>query len=149
LNNFTGNSLILVDTVEYCEKLKNFLQPLCEGWEFEIIHGKIDTNERSTILYDMKNSKSHYCLIGTYGTLSTGISIKNLENIYFPDGGKSEIRIRQSLGRGMRLFPTKEFCNVFDFHDMMKMSSFLNHSKERLRIYKEQQFPYKISNVSI
>ena len=149
LNKITGNSLILVDTVEYCDSLKNFLEPLCSEWNFEIIHGSIDTNERSNILFDMKNAKSHYCLIGTYGTLSTGISIKNLENIYFIDGGKSEIRIRQSLGRGMRLYPTKEFCNVFDFQDMMKFSSFLNHSRERLRIYREQGFPYKISEITI
>ena len=79
--------------------------------------------------------------------MSTGISIKNIENLYFPDGGKSEIRIRQTLGRGMRLFPTKEYCNVFDFQDMMPFCAFLNHSRERNRIYKEQQFPVKITKV--
>jgi superfamily II DNA or RNA helicase len=149
LTKLIGNSLILVDTVEYCFKLKEFLSEFCKEWQFEVIYGEIPTEEREIILNGIKAAKSNFCLIGTYGTLSTGISINNLENIYFPDGGKSEIRIRQSLGRGMRLFPTKEYCNVFDLQDMMRYSSFLNHSKERLRIYREQQFPFKISEITI
>lgn len=149
LTKLIGNSLILVDTVEYCFKLKEFLSEFCKEWQFEVIYGDIPIEEREIILNGIKSAKSNFCLIGTYGTLSTGISINNLENIYFPDGGKSEIRIRQSLGRGMRLFPTKEYCNVFDLQDMMRFSSFLNHSKERLRIYKEQQFPYKITEITI
>ncbi len=145
INAFSANSLIMVDTVEYAESLFNYLKIKCQTWDFHIIHGKIDN--RDEIFDGMRNAKSNYGIIGTYGTMSTGISIKNIENLYFPDGGKSEIRIRQTLGRGMRLFPTKEYCNVFDFQDMMPFCAFLNHSRERNRIYKEQQFPVKITKV--
>ena len=149
LNAFSGNSLILVDTVEYCGILYDFLSKECSdsGWKFFIITGEVKNREE--IIENMRHAKDHYCIIATYGTMSTGVSIKNIEYLYFPDGGKSEIRIRQSLGRGMRLFPNKEFCIVFDFQDQIPKCSFRSHSRERMRIYHEQGFPVKITKVEI
>ncbi len=147
LNAFPENTLILVDTVEYCSILQDFLLKECKDWEFHIIHGEI--KNREDIIEGMRQTKDHYCIIATYGTMSTGVSIKNIGNMYFPDGGKSEIRIRQSLGRGMRLFPNKEFCRVFDFQDQIPRCAFRSHSMERNKIYKEQKFPVKISKVEI
>ena len=149
LNAITDNTLILVDTVEYCSILYDYLSENCgdSGWEFFIIHGEIKNREE--IIEGMRNAKDHYCIIATYGTMSTGVSIKNIGCIYFPDGGKSEIRIRQSLGRGMRLFPTKDFCKVFDFQDQIQRCAFRSHSRERMRIYREQGFPVKITKISI
>lgn len=147
LNAYTCNSLILVDTVDYCTILYDFMSEHCPGWKLFIIHGEV--NNRDEIIEGMRQAKSHYCIIATYGTMSTGVSIKNIGALYFPDGGKSEIRIRQSLGRGMRLFPTKEYCLVFDFQDEIPRCSFRSHSKERMRIYKEQKFPVKITKIEI
>jgi len=146
LNNIKGNSLILVSTVEYCTVLKDFLSVYCPTIRFEIIHGKV--NNRSDIIAEMKIS-TDFCLIGTYGTMATGVSIKNIEQIHYPDGGKSEIRIRQGIGRGMRIFPTKDFCSVFDYQDMIPRCCFKNHAAERNRIYREQNFPVKISKINI
>lgn len=146
LNNIKGNALILVSTVEYCSILKDFLSEFCPTIRFEIIHGKV--NNRSDIIADMKIS-TNFCLIGTYGTMATGVSIKNIEQIHYPDGGKSEIRIRQGIGRGMRIFPAKEFCHVFDYQDMIPRCCFKNHAAERNRIYREQNFPIKISHITI
>lgn len=148
LKHYTSNSLILVSTVEYCETLKKYLESyLGDSWNFSIIHGTIDNRE--DIIYDFKNSPSNNCIIATYGTMSTGVSIKNIGAIYFPDGGKSEKRIRQSLGRGMRLFPTKDYCLCFDLQDNMISSAFKNQAYERTKIYKEQKFPFKITKVTI
>ena len=67
------------------------------------------------------------------------------------DGGKSDIRIRQSIGRGIRLSPKtgKTHCEIFDFWDNMPSSSFNSHAKYRIGIYKEQEIPYKIVNVKL
>jgi len=148
INAYSGNSLIMVDTVEYCQILDDYFTEHCDPeWQFFQIHHLVDN--RDEIIEGMRNAKNKYGIIATYGTMSTGVSIKNIENLYFLDGGKSEIRIRQTLGRGMRLFPTKEYCNCFDFQDMLPFSSFLNHARERNRIYKEQKFPAKISKITI
>nr|DAJ28927.1 MAG TPA: DNA helicase [Caudoviricetes sp.] len=147
LKHFKKNALILVDTVSYCEYLENIISENLQEKDVRIIHGKV--KNRTDIISDMKQTKENFVLIGTYGTMSTGVSIPSIQQIYFVDGGKSEIRIRQSLGRGMRLDFDKNTCDVFDFYDNMKGSSFSNHARERLRIYKEQKFDFKITEVTI
>lgn len=153
LKAYIGNSLILVDTVEYCHVLKTFISNYFSNLNIEkdirIIHGKI--SDRDQIIQDMKDSPDNFILIGTYGTMSTGVSIPNMEAVYFVDGGKSDIRIRQSIGRGIRLSPKtgKTHCEIFDFIDNMATSSFKNHGKERLNTYKEQELEFKVTNVKL
>lgn len=62
--------------------------------------------------------------------MSTGVNIPNIMAIHFPDGGRSKIRIKQSVGRGVRLHPKKEFLTVFDYQDQMK-GKFIYESLER------------------
>lgn len=145
-NKMPGNSLILVDTVAYVEYLQEFLIVNCPTKRIEIIHGGI--KDRTGICLSMETADG-MIIIATYGTMSTGVSIKNLSNIYFPDGGKSPIRIKQSIGRGMRLFPTKDFCLVFDFQDMIPFSSFKNHAFFRNKIYRDELFPVQTIEITI
>lgn len=148
LSHFDSNALILVDTVEYCYLLRDMLKEhFNDTRQIEIINGSV--KNRDEILTNMKQTSSGFILIGTYGTMSTGVSIPNIEQLYFVDGGKSEIRIRQSLGRGIRLSPGKTSCKVFDFYDNMQASSFKKHAMYRMSIYKEQQLPFKIKTVNI
>lgn len=147
LNAFHGNSLILVDTVEYCTILQDFLSRYCPDWTFEIIHGTI--KNRDEIFDEMRNSKDKYCIIGTYGTMGTGINIKNLEICYFADGGKSESRIGQAIGRIMRLFNGKILSRIIDIYDDLQDCAFKNQARARIRYYEEKQFPYKITKTKI
>lgn len=148
LSHFNSNALILVDTLSYCDLLYDLLvDAFGDKKEIHIINGQV--KNRQEIIDKMKQAKSDFILIGTYGTMSTGVSIPSIEQIYFVDGGKSEIRIRQSIGRGIRLNPGKEKCKVFDFFDDLAGSSFQKHARERLRIYKEQKIPFKITQTTI
>ena len=144
---YKTNTLIIVDTIEYCTILKEYLTDyIGDDFQCDIIHGKV--NNRDYIFDTMRSSKSH-CIIATYGTMAVGISIRNLEDIHFPDGGKSEIRVRQTIGRGTRLYPLKDFCRVFDYQDNITKSSFQSHARFRNRYYKEQKFPVKNIKISI
>lgn len=151
LKAYTGNALILVDTVEYCNVICEYLENYFsnENRIFKIIHGNV--SGRDNIIKEMKETENGFVLIGTYGTMSTGVSIPNMESVFFVDGGKSDIRIRQSIGRGIRLSPKtgKTHCEIFDFVDTMIGCSFKKHGKERLQIYKEQKLDYKITNVTL
>lgn len=151
LKHYKSNALILVDTVEYCTILADYIGEYFSNLDIKkdirIIHGEV--NDREQIIQDMKNTNSDFILIGTYGTMSTGVSIPTIEQLYFVDGGKSDTRIRQSIGRGIRLSPNKEYCDVFDFYDDIPYSSFKNHANERISIFKEQNLDFKITNVSI
>lgn len=137
INQFDENSIIFVDTVEYCNELYDFLKERCPNRIFAIIHGSV--KHRDLYIEEMKDTPKGYVLIATYGTMSTGVSIKNLTNAYIVDGGKSKIRIKQSLGRLMRILDDKNTSKIFDFYDNMFHSSFRSQARARLKIYKDEK----------
>ena len=81
--------------------------------------------------------------------MSTGVSIKRINNIFFPDGGKSYIRIIQSIGRGLRLHKDKEMLHVFDLQDNMRNSALWNQALERNKIYREEGHKYTVTETTI
>lgn len=145
-NGFIYNHLILVESVEYCIFLQEYLQERCPDRKVEIIHGKI--NDRDSIKEEME-IRDDIILIATYETMSTGVSINNIHHVHFPNGGRSKFRVKQGTGRGVRLHPKKDFLNVFDYQDNMPRSSFKNHSAERNKIYQSEKHPSKEFSVTI
>jgi superfamily II DNA or RNA helicase len=66
---------------------------------------------------------------------------------------KSEKIVRQSIGRGMRLCEGKERVNIIDFVDDFSVTPrnknyLMKHGEERIKIYKQQGFPYKLYKVN-
>ena len=100
-----------------------------------------------------KNIKKNSIIIASYGTFSTGINIRNINNIVFASPSKSKIRVLQSIGRGLRISENKNSILVFDIADDISYNErrnfTLTHFTERINIYNEQQFAYEISRVSL
>ena len=96
-------------------------------------------------------------LVASIGVFSEGIDILNLHNLYIVESSKSEIIVRQMLGRGMRLMDGKDKITVFDFsdnfqygtHQWQKKNYLLRHADERRKIYKDKRFPYKLFKVRL
>ena len=88
-----------------------------------------------------------------YGTFSTGVNIRNINNIVLASPSKSKIRVLQSIGRGLRKSETKHSVLIFDINDDMTFRNqpnfTLNHFTERLNIYNSEQFDYEISKVKL
>jgi len=61
--------------------------------------------------------------------------------------------VLQSLGRGLRLGDKSQSLKVFDISDDLSIDSKLNftlrHFKERINIYSEQKFDYKIDRIKL
>jgi len=116
------------------------------------VYGGVDTNTREEIREIVENEKDAI-IIASYGTFSTGINIRNIDNIVFASPSKSKIRVLQSLGRGLRLGDKSQSLRVFDIADNLSSDSRLNftlrHFKERLKIYNDQRFNYKIDEVNL
>jgi superfamily II DNA or RNA helicase len=87
------------------------------------------------------------------GTFSTGINIRNLHNIIFASPSKSQIKVLQSIGRGLRKSDdgstTKLFDLADDLHWKERKNFTLLHCFERVKIYKKEQFNYTITQVNI
>ncbi len=92
-------------------------------------------------------------IIASYGTFSTGVNIKNLHNIIFASPSKSRIRNLQSIGRGLRKGSTKSEATLYDIADDLSWKTHKNHTllhfAERIKIYGEEQFDYKIYTVKL
>jgi len=59
----------------------------------------------------------------------------------------------RSIGRGLRLKEGKDKLNLYDIADDLQWKSrknhTMNHFVERLKIYSEEQFDYKIYEINI
>jgi len=80
------------------------------------INGEDDSKTREQtrkILEDCSGA----ILVSNYQLLSTGVNIKKLHNMVLASPLKSYTTITQSIGRGMRLHPSKKVFTVYDFID--------------------------------
>ena len=92
-------------------------------------------------------------IVASYGTFSTGINIRAINNIVFASPSKSRVRVLQSIGRGLRQTEDKTMVKLFDVSDNISYKSRQNftyrHFLQRLNIYKEEQFKYEINRINL
>jgi superfamily II DNA or RNA helicase len=154
VNKCDKNTLVLFHSIEYGQKILNKLQSELPDKEFFYIDGEVKNKEREKIKKMMEETSGKVrVLIASYGTLSTGVSIKALFNIIFTDSYKSEQIIIQSIGRGLRLHAEKEKVLIFDLVDVFQLEKPSNilwrHFKEREKFYQKRKYPYKILKVNL
>lgn len=146
INRSTKNGLVLFHHREYGQAIYDRLRNQTEGKVVYYADGSTDTDIREAYKAKMENY-NNVILVASYGTFSTGISVKNIHNIFFTESFKSEVIIRQSIGRGLRKHKSKDMLNIIDFVDNFNYANWtsyhMKHSKIRAGIYAEQKFPYK------
>jgi len=153
LQHLDGNTLCLFQLVEkHGKPLYDQVQETITDRKTFFVYGGTDTSEREEIRGTVENEKKSI-ILASYGTFSTGINIRNINNIVFSSPSKSRIRVLQSLGRGLRKTDTKNSVLIFDIADDVshnnKRNFTLNHFSERIALYNEQQFDYQISKVQL
>jgi superfamily II DNA or RNA helicase len=151
--NIPGNTLCLFQLVEKHGKiLYNQAEATIKDRKVFFVYGGTDTRTREDIRSIVENEKNSI-IIASYGTFSTGINIRNINNIVFASPSKSKIRVLQSIGRGLRISENKNSILVFDIADDIsykeRRNFTLTHFTERINIYNEQQFAYEISRVNL
>lgn len=149
----SGNSLILFQFVEKHGKiLYDIITKAAVDRKIFFISGEIDGEKREEIRHIIETEKNAI-VVASYGTSSTGINIRNLHNIVFASPFKSRIRNLQSIGRGLRKSDDGTMTTLFDVADdltyKLKKNHTILHFIERIKIYNEEGFNYKIYNISI
>jgi superfamily II DNA or RNA helicase len=153
IGNTKQNSLVLFYRIDQGEALYNDLRAV-EGKEVYYVDGGTDKDIRE--LYKKKMEKgNNVILVASYGTFSTGISINNIHNIFLTESFKSEVIIRQSIGRGLRKHSSKDMLNIIDFVDDFRWTHegktwknyMYKQSESRIEIYVEQKFPYEVKRL--
>lgn len=101
------------------------------------------------VVTDIDYVDGSYILLATYGTLSTGINIRNLHHLIFCHAYKGKIRILQSIGRILRKSKVKNIVYLHDLIDDFRKGRKINHTYKhgeiRLEIYDEEEFDYGIT----
>lgn len=124
-----------------------------EDTEVHYVHGGVDTLDRESIRLSSEDSTKNVVILASYATFSTGINIRGIENVIFASPTKSKITNLQSIGRGLRLKDGKNLLRLYDISDDLSYKSHknhtINHMLERVKIYSEEKFPYKIYPVKL
>jgi superfamily II DNA or RNA helicase len=149
----TKNTLVLFQNIKdrygkkLYERVKEQTDKICY-----YVDGGVSQDHREFFKKEMENGNDKI-LFASFTTFSTGISIKNLHNIIFVESYKSEIIIKQSIGRGMRLLANKDSVNIVDIVDDLswqgKDNYLLRHGKARLEFYKEYTSEIKVNRINI
>ena len=150
LRHLNGNTLCLFQLVEKHGKILNDKMKGSENVYF--VYGGTDTSDREKIR-GLVETHTKSTTIASFGVFSTGINIRNINNIVLASPSKSKIRVLQSIGRGLRRSDIKDSILIYDIADDISYNErrnfTLNHFTERLNIYNEEQFDYDISKVKL
>ena len=146
-----GNILILAQYIKQLEAITLILKEISDRTVF-FVYGGTPTEDREEIR-SIVEKEDDVIVVASYGVFSQGINIKRLHNIVFASPYKSQIKVLQSIGRGLRVADDKEQLNVFDIVDDLSYNNrenyTLKHFKERVKIYNEQEFDYDIIPVKL
>jgi len=144
------NSLVLFHRIEHGKKLYEKLRQESSKRVY-YVDGGTDKDIREEYKKKMEAGEE-VVIVASYGTFSTGISIKKIHNIFFTESFKSEIIIRQSIGRGLRQHESKDKVLIVDFVDDIRTEEWDNylykHGKARQAIYRQEKFDYNIKRVN-
>jgi len=149
-----GNTLVLFQYVEkHGKPLYNLIADKAhKRRKIFYVSGETGVDTREEIRRITETQKNAI-IVASLGTFSTGINIRNLHNIIFASPSKSQIRILQSIGRGLRKSEdgrkTKLYDLADDLHWKSRKNFTLNHAAERIKIYTKEKFRYKIYEIDI
>jgi len=114
------------------------------------IDGRNENEEREEVVRNVETLEESITICSR--VFSTGVNVKRIHNLIFTHPSKARIRTLQSIGRGLRKGEGKSHLMIFDIADDLiddLENTTLFHMKERLSMYDEEQFPYKLYDIRI
>lgn len=148
-----GNTLLLFNYVDSHAKVVYQMLREKFGERVHLVVGEVDATKREEIRKWVIGSNDNI-IVASAGTLSAGVNIPNLNNaISCAPGGKSTVRILQSIGRILRRADGKEHALWFDIVDDLRHKGYKNHSvrhfEERAKIYSSEKLPWAVSKYEL
>jgi len=148
-----GNTLVLFRYIEHGDELHRIINnetPYSRN--VYLVHGGVEAEERE-VIRGIVEEQDNAIIVASMGTFRQGVNIKRLHNIIFAHPGKGKIAILQSIGRSLRVAGDKVYATLYDLADDMTIRNYKNfgyqHFTERVKIYIEEKFDYRIYNIEI
>jgi superfamily II DNA or RNA helicase len=151
--NLKGNTLVLFQFIEHGKTLHQQIQKLSEGkHQVFLVYGATEADTREEVR-QLAEANENAIIVASYGTFSTGISIRRLHNVVFASPSKSRIRVLQSIGRQLRKSEHKTCAKLFDIGDDLSIKSHRNHTlkhlTERVNLYIQEKFNYRLVRLDL
>lgn len=143
-NTVKNNCLVLIDFIKHGDTLEETLKRECKDKQIFFIQGSVEVDEREKIKQLMER-ETNVVVVAVSKIFSTGVNIKNLHYIVFAGGGKAKVRVVQSIGRGLRLHPSKTKLTLFDIADNLKYGN--RHAEKRQSLYEKESIPFAIKTI--
>lgn len=149
-----GNTLVLFQLVEKHGKPLHsmIVDKAHKRRKVFFVAGSTDVDTREKIR-EITEKEKNAIIVASLGTFSTGINIRNLHNIIFASPSKSQIKVLQSIGRGLRKSDDGRITKLYDIADDLHWKAnknyTLNHAAERIKIYTKERFNYKIYEITL
>ena len=140
VKNLNRQVVILIEEFRQFLTLKNYM-----SIPFEFVHGGANTKEIKDLLPEQYqkcdtqkivkdfNEGKVRCLIGT-SAISTGVDLQPVGALIYLQGGISEIKVTQAIGRGTRIPEGKKDFYVVDFK-IVGSQAMERHLNARYKIY--------------
>ena len=148
-----GNTLVLYNLVEkHGKPLHDMISSgATDGRKVFFVSGAVSADERERIR-ELTEQETNAIIVASMGTFSTGINIKSLANIVLASPTKSQIRLLQSIGRGLRK-TSGPGTVVYDIADNLSWKSrknyTLGHAIERVKIYQKENLKFKLYEIPL
>lgn len=146
-----GSSLVIFHYLDHGRQLYELVKENTKHPVF-YISGEIDGHERERIRKFMIENENAI-IVGSRETISFGLNIPGLKNIFLTSPSKARIKLLQSIGRGLRKIEGKTEVSIFDIADDLSWKKGKNytllHFMERIRIFSSEKFKFKIHNLEI
>jgi superfamily II DNA or RNA helicase len=152
-----SNCLVLFQFVEnhgkiLYEMIKKKVEDTEPGRKVFFVAGETDAGTREDVRR-ITESETNAIIVASSGVFSTGINIRNLENIIFASPTKSRVKTLQSIGRTLRIGDRSDKAKLYDIVDDMTDKSHKNfaikHFLERIKIYNNEKFKYKLHRINL
>jgi superfamily II DNA or RNA helicase len=152
VSSLKDNTLLLFQHIEHGKMLYQAIKELNPNRSVFLVYGKVEGEEREEIRRYIEENEN-VILLASYKTTSTGVNIPSLANVIFGSPSKSRVRVLQSTGRVLRKSGTKQHATLYDVADDISRKSFQNHTikhfAERIDMYNQEMFDYKIYTVKL
>lgn len=131
--------IIMCKQIAHAEIMQNYAAQ--EGFNLPILQGSSSKTDRENTIKKLKTGKIDSIICTTI--FDEGIDIPELKSIILAGAGRSTIKQIQRIGRLLRKAKGKQGVTVIDFDDG-STKILQKHSKERIKICKEQGFEINI-----
>lgn len=141
VKNLDGNTLVLFDRKKHSQHVYDVLTAMGVANVYRI-DGDVPEAEREAIKVKAETGNG-VIILGSFGTISTGVSVRRLHNLVLAHPVESIIRVLQSIGRMLRTHSTKDVAKIYDIVDNLGQPKFqdfvfLRHARSRYRYYKDK-----------